>query len=319
MALFFFFVVLTLHILYADADAFKMYKGPSHFHTFFQKRSGTQPQQCVLVTPSIGVSLPSTAGGNGDQSPLLPGPSRSAPGTIQAQSACGDIGATDNISPLSGPNGAISWMTCGINSTGWTPSYATVSDIIAADLTSALNQGNSPFQACSSVLSIIEKYSAQYKGIVRTRTQSQQKVILTRDYGQCLLSLSHHLLCKSPAANQTNKVRGVNRVSCRFLRTNGAPNGNCKDPDFNIHQGTQFLANTLAANNGNILVTIGEYNGWYKGMTYAKATAAASTSCCHCQQNLDYIFQMLNGWVLNRNPLAQPRLGEYFNLDVCGS
>lgn len=33
----------------------------------------------------------------------------------------------------------------------------------------------------------------------------------------------------------------------------GAPDGNCKDPDFNIHQGTQFLAETLAKNKGNLL------------------------------------------------------------------
>ncbi|KAF8497645.1 hypothetical protein JB92DRAFT_2986892 [Gautieria morchelliformis] len=293
MALFFsnIFVVLTLHILYADAFNLKLHNR-SHFQFLFQKRStAPRPQQCVL--PS------SIRGGTGDQSPLLPGPSRGAPGTIQAQSACGDIGAKETISPLSGPNGAISWMTCGINSTGWTPSYASVSDIITADLTSALNQGGSPFQACSSVLSIIEKYSAQF----------QVPSILVASFAM------QESGCQPDQQGQGGE-QGIMQISQD--KCGGAPNGNCKDPDFNIHQGTQFLANTLAANNGNVLVTIGQYNGWYKGMTFAEATAAAGTSCCHCQQNLDYIFQMLNGWVLNRNPLTQPRLGQYFNLDVCG-
>lgn len=86
-----FSVFLTLQIFYAGA--FKLYNVPFHFHTLVQKRS-TQPKQCVLVLPSLGESLPSTGGGNGDQSPLLPGPSRGSPDTIQAQSACGDIGAT---------------------------------------------------------------------------------------------------------------------------------------------------------------------------------------------------------------------------------
>lgn len=72
-------------------------------------------------------------------------------------------------------------MTCGINSTGWTPSYATVSDIITADLSSALKQGNSPFQACNSVLNIIEKYSTQFKGSLGVPTQSQRTDILTND------------------------------------------------------------------------------------------------------------------------------------------
>lgn len=33
--------------------------------------------------------------------------------------------------------------------------------------------------------------------------------------------------------------------------------------------------------------TIGTYNGWFEGMTFAEATAAANSNCCHCQQNLD--------------------------------
>jgi hypothetical protein len=36
-------------------------------------------------------------------------------------------------------------------------------------------------------------------------------------------------------------------------KCNGAPNGNCRDPDFNVHQGTQFLSETLTKNNGNVL------------------------------------------------------------------
>lgn len=178
-----FYTIVLLHILHTDA--FKMYQPSALIKSFVQKRSTPVHQQCVLVRSSSGFSVPAAAGGNGDQSPLLPGPSRGDPGTIQAQSACGDIGATglclrdtlgyaapscnlslETISPLSGPNGAISWMTCGINSTGWTPSFATVSDIITADLSSALQESSSPFQACNSFLSIIEKYSAQFKGTV---------------------------------------------------------------------------------------------------------------------------------------------------------
>jgi hypothetical protein len=70
--------------------------------------------------------------------------------------------------------------------------------------------------------------------------------------------------------------------------------------------GAQYFADTLASNNGNVLVTIGQYNGWRVGMTQvsalclylllcvlylmccvqAEATAMRWT-CCRCQNNLD--------------------------------
>ena len=47
----------------------------------------------------------------------------------------------------------------------------------------------------------------------------------------------------------------------------GAPGGNCQDPDFNIRTGVAFFAQTLSDNGGNLLLTLGNYNGWPKGMT----------------------------------------------------
>lgn len=69
--------------------------------------------------------------------------------------------------------------------------------------------------------------------------------------------------------------------------------------------GAQYFSNNLNSNGGDLLLTIGEYNGWFKGMTYVslwvltlaygfitkyvqdQATAAGDTSCCRCQNNLD--------------------------------
>ncbi len=47
----------------------------------------------------------------------------------------------------------------------------------------------------------------------------------------------------------------------------GAPDGNCQDTDFNIRTGTKFFADTLNANGGNLLLTLGNYNGWPQHMT----------------------------------------------------
>lgn len=59
-----------------------------------------------------------------------------------------------------------------------------------------------------------------------------------------------------------------------------------------------------------------EYNGWFAGLSYSTATAAASTGCCECQQNLDYMHQMLNGWLQGKTGYE---LGSIGNLDVCGN
>ena len=69
-----------------------------------------------------------------------------------------------------------------------------------------------------------------------------------------------------------------------------APNGNCQDivrffwlplrrlrdtilslsQDYNIKTGAEYFANLLATNNGDTFITIGQYNGWYPGMTYVR-------------------------------------------------
>jgi hypothetical protein len=40
--------------------------------------------------------------------------------------------------------------------------------------------------------------------------------------------------------------------------------------DYNIKTGAEYFANLLAANNGDVFTTIGEYNGWHPGMTYVR-------------------------------------------------
>jgi soluble lytic murein transglycosylase-like protein len=47
-----------------------------------------------------------------------------------------------------------------------------------------------------------------------------------------------------------------------------APGGNCKDPNYNIQTGSKFFADSLKANGGDLLHTIGGYNGWPQKMTF---------------------------------------------------
>lgn len=62
----------------------------------FKRAVQPTPKQCALVAPPpvFKISPGGQNGGGSDQSPPLPGPSETEPGTIRAQSACGAIGAT---------------------------------------------------------------------------------------------------------------------------------------------------------------------------------------------------------------------------------
>lgn len=44
--------------------------------------------------------------------------------------------------------------------------------------------------------------------------------------------------------------------------------------DFNIRKGAQFFSQTLDSVNGDLLLAIGHYNGWYKGLTYVSFLCA---------------------------------------------
>ena len=47
--------------------------------------------------------------------------------------------------------------------------------------------------------------------------------------------------------------------------------------DFNIRTGAEFFVSILEVNCDDILLTIGEYNGWKHGMTYVGDESLAET------------------------------------------
>jgi hypothetical protein len=268
------------------------------------------------VRPSANNSNGSNNNNQGNQANVIPNPAPSggAPpppatqqqgqtpktnGLLEVPSSCGPIGATSQVTTVSGPNGHIDWLNCGITDGGWSPPFVKVSDIITVDLATAVQDPNSPFTACTPYVELFETYAGQH--------------------GYPPIMLAAFAMQESTC--NPNTVGGAGEQGLMQLtadKCGGAPGGNCQDPDYNIRVGAQFFADTLANNNGDLLKSIGEYNGWSVGLTYAAATAAAKTSCCRCQNNLDYLHQYLNGWCQNLNAYSSSlRLGLYFNLDVC--
>ncbi|KAJ3829955.1 glycoside hydrolase family 23 protein [Lentinula raphanica] len=233
------------------------------------------------------------------QSSSATGTNSSTGSLLSVVSTCGDIGATLDITSQSGPNGNIYWLNCGVSDSGWNPTYVTIDELIVKDFATALQEANTPFSACSQYTDIFYEYGQQF-GIPPIMIAS---------------------FAMQESSCDASTVGGGGEQGLMQLtpdKCTDAPNGNCLDVDYNIKTGAQYFKTLLDSYNGDVLLSIGSYNGWYKGMTYDDATAAASTSCCRCQNNLDYLHQYLNGWIQNVNAYSDD-LGVYHNLDVCSS
>lgn len=224
--------------------------------------------------------------------------SSAASGLLRVTSPiCGPSGATKDITVSSGPNGNEHFLNCGIDGKGWQPPRVTVGQLIVVDLSEAIKHPDTPFKHCTPYISLFNKYADEF-GI---------PPIL-------LASIAMQESTCNPGAVGEGGEQGLMQISKD--KCVNAPGGNCQDPNFNIREGASFFAQTLKDNDGNVLSTIGQYNGWKPDMTIAEATAAAHTSCCRCQNNLDYLFQLLNGWAQNIDP-RERHMGIYQNLANC--
>ncbi|ESK96590.1 glycoside hydrolase family 23 protein [Moniliophthora roreri MCA 2997] len=219
----------------------------------------------------------------------------SVAGLLSVHSDCGDIGATKDITSITGPNGNLYWLNCGLEDSGWRPPFFTLDDIKFADLGQALNDPKSPFHACKDFTDLFYKHGTE-NGI--------PPIVLAS-------------FAMQESTCNPNTVGGGGEIGLMQLtheKCEGA--SDCFNPDFNIGTGARFFKKLLDSNGGNVLQSVGAYNGWYPGMTKDAATAARHSGCCRCQQNLDYLFQTVNGWWQNIDAYSN-HLGAFFNLDVC--
>ncbi|KAH9022246.1 lysozyme-like protein [Lactarius hengduanensis] len=218
-------------------------------------------------------------------------------GLIKASSGqCGPPGATKKVTKVSGPNGNIDWINCGITGGGWTPPRVEIKQLVTVTLASARHTAFAPCR--DNIMATFEKYGKIHgiPSILLASIAMQESSCIPSAVGgageQGLMQLTHEK-CK------------------------GAPGGNCQDIDFNIRIGAEFFATLLAANKGDIFTTIGKYNGWYHWHDIcAYYYTFAANTCCRCQNNLDYVHQFVNGWLQGINAY-DAGLGKYFNLDRC--
>ncbi|GAA5963238.1 hypothetical protein JCM21900_006563 [Sporobolomyces salmonicolor] len=196
---------------------------------------------------------------------------------------CGASNASSNSTTSGGPNGAEAWLNCGLSNTdktsAWTPPTIHLSQLRTLDLSTAQSMDNSVYTACKPYVGLFEKYGER-EGV---------PPILLAAFAMQESS------CNPSTTGDDGGAYGLMQITAD--KCGDAPDGDCSDPEYNIKTAAAYFASTLAAHNSNFLLALGSYNGWHEGMTYDAAIAVRET-CCECQQNLDYMQQMLNGWLL---------------------
>jgi len=193
---------------------------------------------------------------------------------------CGKSGATEDVTKKSGPNGSMDFLNCGLYGGGWTPPDVHIDQVSALSLDETIEEPNSPFSACKPFVHLFDKYGAE----------TGLPAIL-------LASLAmQESSCRKDAMGDNGGAYGLMQITAEKC----SEGIDCTDPDYNIKTGAYYFKNRLDENNGNVLLALGQYNGWYAGLTVAKATAVKG-QCCQCQNNLNYFQQMLNGWLQGKD------------------
>ncbi|KZV73297.1 glycoside hydrolase family 23 protein [Peniophora sp. CONT] len=207
--------------------------------------------------------------------------------------------AAGDISASGGPNGSQKYLNCGIDDGGWNPPNLNVKDLAVSDLNDVRNKA---FKPCTDeTIDLFYKYGDAF-GV---------PPILLASFAMQESSCNP----KTVGGGGEQGIMQISKDKCE-----GRSPSACQELDFNIKAGAKYFSDQLKANGGNVVLTVGAYNGYYKGMTKGDATKAAKSSCCRCQQNLDYLQQFFNGWLQGYSAYDSPiKLGTYFNLDVCGS
>ncbi|KAK4055666.1 hypothetical protein OIV83_000212 [Microbotryomycetes sp. JL201] len=258
------------------------------------KTTSASPKAEPTKSSSSGSDSNSGSGSNGSGGGGSSSSGKSLVG--YTDSRCGPSGATAQSTNSAGPNGAESWLNCGMSQSSpdgeWNPPYLTVDQLAIKSLDEAVKMENSAFAPCAAYVDMFDRVG--------------------KEVGLPPIILASIAMQESTCRPD---IRGGAGEYGMFQITEdkcgGAPNGDCLDLHYNMKTGASYLKQTLDDNGGDLLKSLGAYNGWYVGLSYNKATSVRG-SCWSCQQNLDYLQQMLNGWFLGYEGY---QLGTNRNLD----
>ncbi|PWN36521.1 lysozyme-like protein [Meira miltonrushii] len=196
------------------------------------------------------------------------------------------------------PNGCISFLNCGIHSkSGWNPPPVKLKDL---KILSGQAAAQKPvFAPCKKYLSIFNSIE-QETGVPTT----------------VLMSFAMQESSCNKGCTGPNGEIGLMQLTKENCREMGVNPGDAWDPETNIRLGAKQFKQYLDQNNGNVIIAIGMYNGWYKGLTESKARNKQYG--CGAQNNLDYLDQTLNAWWQGKDGYTKD-FQTYNNLAECGN
>ena len=172
------------------------------------------------------------------------------------------------------------WLNTGLTGDGWTPPFLDLNDVIHISRDDFYNGVGS---SCRQYNSYFQQAGDDH-GI--------DPVILA------IIAMQE----SSCNANAGGLTPGLMQVSC-----DNYPNRQCTDSiSDNVNAGANYLRGQLDDANGNAVSALGKYNGWFtagsglngnRGLTVDYPCSAEGKSNGE-PQNLDYLQQVLNGWLL---------------------
>ncbi|SCZ97652.1 BZ3500_MvSof-1268-A1-R1_Chr4-3g07337 [Microbotryum saponariae] len=208
---------------------------------------------------------------------------------------CGPSGATEEF-----PNGSESFLNCGISKSnpdsGWTPPKGIRLDHIATVSIEEALAKNPIWAPCAKFTELFEK--------VAEKTNLPPILLMA-------LALQEST-CMEDTIGDSGGAFGLMQIT--ETKCGGRNAKDCSAPEYNVLTGAQYLRDEIDRQNGAFLVALGQYNGWYPGLSYNIAIAPAKEGHCEWQQNLDYFEQVLNGWLLGRTGYT---MGSMKNLANC--
>ncbi|OBT85094.1 hypothetical protein VE02_06476 [Pseudogymnoascus sp. 03VT05] len=189
-------------------------------------------------------------------------------------------GATEEVTPGGGPNGSEDWLNTGLTGNGWEPPYLNLNVVIHI----------SRPDFYSGVGSRCQQYDSYF-----------QKAGDGHGIDPVILAIiaMQESSCNADAGGPTP---GLMQVSCANY-----PNGVCTDSiQDNVDAGANYLRGQLDDAGGNAVSAFGKYNGWFTAGLGLNGNRGLTTDYpCSPEgkangwpQNLDYLQQVLNGWLL---------------------
>ncbi|KIM30346.1 glycoside hydrolase family 23 protein, partial [Serendipita vermifera MAFF 305830] len=186
-------------------------------------------------------------------------------------------------------NKRLDWLNCGVDGAGWVPPPITLENLVYKDLATVLQEDHNPFSSCAPYLDIFQRLSSE-TGVPTIFLAS----IALQESG-----------CNPSVTGGATEV-GMMQITPDKCPSDGS---DCYDPEINIGIGARYFKTVLDQNNGNLAAAMGNYNGWYFGLTVALANNYA---VCAQHNNLDYLQNVFNGYLQGVDP-SSLNMGIYHN------